>query len=190
MPKDFAGRPKPKAKPRKQTRKPTRRASPQAAPRFHGPSFSFGALLGAAIVLAGLYAPEIMQADQSGQTPATAAAADTDNNSAVKFEFPDLLVNSEVEAQPEAYPIPAQAKSTESQFLIQAASFRSANEADQLRAELLLLNLPTYVEASAVNANTWHRVYVGPFQRKVEAERALTQLRQQRLAALLLEERS
>ena len=195
MPKDFAGRAKPKAKPRKSARTKTRQTASQTntgfhRPRFHGPSFSFGALLGAAVVLAGLYAPEILQSNQVEQTADAPTQTSNNDRKPVTFEFPDLLVNSEVEAQPDAYPIPAQTTHQQSQFLIQAASFRSSGDADKLRAELILLNLPTYIEASDVNQNTWHRVYVGPFERKIEAERALTQLRQQRLAALLLEEHS
>ncbi|MEM7096629.1 MAG: SPOR domain-containing protein [Pseudomonadota bacterium] len=188
MPKDFAARPAGN-KPRKKTRKPARRrASPVQRTLFHGPSFSFGILLGAAIVLAGLYAPEIIDSG-SLNTPSPLAGGDEASipqKKSVQFEFPDLLERSEVTPQPNNYPIPEQSNETQPNFLIQAASFRSSAEANQLRAQLLLLDLPAYTEPSQVNNTTWHRVIVGPFDRRVEADRALTTLREQRLAALML----
>ena len=191
MPRDFATRGSAKQttqrKRKTNSRKKSQQASPSKRVSFHGPSFSFGTLLGASIILLGLYAPDILQRDISAPANPQEAQARTPT---VNFEFPDLLENTEVQAQPDHYPIPEQVRNPVSEFLIQAASFRTVNEADQLRAELLLINLPAYVESSNVRDSTWHRVYVGPFNERVEAERALTQLRERRLAALLLEERT
>lgn len=193
MPRDFASRGGTKTSPKRPSKrmatakKKNQRKSPSKRVLFHGPSFSFGTLLGASIVLLGLYAPDILQ---GGSKPPVTQTSAPSNTPTVNFEFPDLLENSEVQAQPDNYPIPEQVQNPVSEFLIQAASFRTAAEADRLRAELLLVDLPAYVESSNVRDSTWHRVYVGPFVKRVQAERALTQLRERRLAALLLEERT
>ena len=60
----------------------------------------------------------------------------------------------------------------QSPALIQAGSFRSAKEADRLRAELILMGLQVHVESVELGPNdAWHRVRVGPFGN----EQALTQ---------------
>ena len=48
-------------------------------------------------------------------------------------------------------------------YRVQAASFRDANDAQQLRAVLLLQNLPVELSSSNVKGQLWHRVVVGPF---------------------------
>jgi cell division protein FtsN len=41
---------------------------------------------------------------------------------------------------------------------------------------------------SSINGENWYRVVIGPFDRKVEADRAMTKLREKNLAAILLKE--
>ena len=55
-------------------------------------------------------------------------------------------------------------------FSIQAASFRNEDEADRLRASLLLKNIPATVDRSVVSGATWYRVRVGPFENLREAQ--------------------
>ena len=43
-------------------------------------------------------------------------------------------------------------------YRVQAASFRKVDDADQLRALLLLQNLPVEMSTSQVNGQRWHRV--------------------------------
>lgn len=75
-------------------------------------------------------------------------------------------------------------------YRVQAASFRKADDADQLRALLLLQNLPVEMSTSQVKGQRWHRVVVGPFTRKLDAERARTKLREQDLPAILMRSKS
>ena len=75
-------------------------------------------------------------------------------------------------------------------YRVQAASFRDANDAQQLRAVLLLQNLPVELSSSNVKGQLWHRVVVGPFTRKLDAERARTKLREQDLPAILMRDKS
>lgn len=58
-------------------------------------------------------------------------------------------------------------------YMLQAGSFRSAEEADKLRAKLLLEGLT--VNTSKItnqNGNIWHRVMVGPFTSRSKLNRA------------------
>jgi len=187
MPKDFAGRTRGTSAGGK--RKTTTRSGAnrsQARPRvlFHGPSFATGALVGAAVVILTAYGPELLQVKDSPPAAVEPAAVE---RPALEFTFPDTLRNSEVKADPEPYAVPEEERQNlERVYSIQAASFRDKRDADQLRARLLLENLPAATSASRVNGQTWYRVVVGPFNGRREADRAMTRLREQGLSAIRL----
>lgn len=191
-----------------------KRAGPKrqaASGGFSGRSFGIGTFFGAALALALIYGPDLLaifagkeQADAPPGQPTTPA---------LTYEFMNLLPNEEVvtgvvpfaaaerrEDVPEtpeqaanaptvAVAAPAAGRAADipdaTEYLLQAASFRSRDEADALRAELLLDGM-----AAAVNAVTgpagaeWHRVMVGPFAGRAEMERHLTRLRSKDIAAL------
>ena len=190
MPKDFASRSrtaKRKPAPRK---KPAPRTSPvkQKPVLFHGPSFSSGALIGAAIVLAAAYAPDYLrQSDLAVNTSDTAEQTPT-----LRFEVPAVVARHRSTRRPD--PLTAcqspQLPGEEVVYRVQAASFRKADDADQLRALLLLQNLPVEMSTSQVKGQRWHRVVVGPFTRKLDAERARAKLREQDLPAILMRSKS
>ncbi|NKC00713.1 MAG: hypothetical protein GKR90_19770 [Pseudomonadales bacterium] len=183
MPKDFAAR----GPTRPQKRAPTKRKKKAAPSRvlFHGPSFSSGAIVGGAIVVLAAYAPELLDAEI---TQATDAAAQVESTQpVVEFEFPKLLRESEVIADPTAYEVPQPEEKTAALFYtIQAASFRNGADAETLRADLLLNDLPAQIDTRLVSDKVWFRVTVGPFPRKVEADRAMTRLREMRLIPIWL----
>ncbi len=54
-------------------------------------------------------------------------------------------------------------------YLLQAGSFRSLEDADRRRAQLLLLGLEPTVQESETDNGRWHRVYLGPFERRGDA---------------------
>lgn len=182
MPKDFAAR---HGSSKKSTRsKPkTRRANPQRRVLFHGPSFSFGALAGAAAVILAAYAPELLERQQQDQAETPPAEPKQD----MVYVFPELLPKAEVKADPTPYqPDPVPTPEAAPSYIIQAASFRSRADADELRAQLILDGLEATVDAKMVNQQRWHRVVVGPYQRPVEANRAMTKLRQMSLTPIRL----
>ncbi len=55
------------------------------------------------------------------------------------------------------------AKAPTTQFFLQAGSFRRADEADKVRAQIILLGFDVRVETGDVRGETWHRVLVGPY---------------------------
>src|SRR5690606_39393627 len=63
---------------------------------------------------------------------------------------------------PPAPPVLASAPVT-TQFFLQAGSFRKRDDADTLRAQIILLGQNVRVETGKVREETWHRVLVGPF---------------------------
>ena len=180
MPKDFAGRGRTASK--KRSKKPTRRVSPKQRVLFHGPSFATGALVGAAIVVLAAYGPELIQ---TSDTTVASQEQPTQTPPKLEFEFPDLLRQTEVKPDPAPYAVPVPEEGEiATTFNIQAASFQALADADALRAQLLLANLPVRTSASEVNGERWYRVVVGPFAKRVEADRAMTRLRERGLSAI------
>jgi hypothetical protein len=178
---------------RQPRRQPTRRrppsrggrpSSPTSRTLFHAPSFSAGVVMGAVVVLGAAYLPELMSTGEPAAQPPAAGVADP--RPALTFEFDDLLRNSRVTADPEPYlsaPAP-EGRDVKEEILLQAASFRSRDDAERLRAALLLMDLPATTSSITLNNGAWYRVTVGPFDSRVKAERALTRLREKDIAAI------
>ena len=187
MPKDYAGRGRSGSARKSSTRrkrKPSRSRTSQAQRVFfHGPSFTIGAVVGAAIIIVTAYAPQLLFTEDAAESK---AAPQTSEAPEVRFEFPDLLRDTEVQPDPEPYAVPPSTTQAERTYTIQAASFRTIEDADRLRADLLLQNLPATTQPRQVSGSTWYRVVVGPFAKQVEANRAMTQLRSQGLTAIWL----
>lgn len=57
-------------------------------------------------------------------------------------------------------------------YVLQAGSFRSAEDADRQRAQLILLGMDVTVKKANNNGQTWHRVLVGPFHSELELTRS------------------
>ncbi len=181
MPKDFAGRSS--ASTRKRKRKTPRRVSPKQRVLFHGPSFAIGALVGTAIVILAAYGPDLLQ--NPHQNVATSEPANVESKPTMTFDFPDMLKNSQVNPDPEPYAVPEEIDDPDKVYHVQVASFRNLEDAEQLRARLLLENYPVQTASSDAKGERWYRVVLGPFQRKIDASRAINRLRAQGLAPIL-----
>ena len=177
---------------------------------MHGPSFLAGILLGAGTVALVVLAPGLL----SEQFPKLPAITPVPDELDIVFEFPELLRGSEVPVNPGPYadptvpvnamPVepgpgnaapttapggrdaaPTQAQPvTTTRIYIQAASFRDAAEAEQLRARLLLEGLPASMGEVVLENGAWHRVTIGPFGSAIEAEKIVARLRKQNLSAI------
>jgi len=72
-------------------------------------------------------------------------------------------------------------------YFLQAGSFRSFAEADNLKAQLALLGVESKVDTVTVNnTDTWHRVRVGPYQDLRELNKIRTRLLNNNINAILL----
>jgi len=72
-------------------------------------------------------------------------------------------------------------------YLLQAGSFRSAEQAEQLRAKLALLGLETQVQSGNNGAGEqWHRVRVGPYKNLRDMNQARNLLQKNGIQAILI----
>ena len=104
--------------------------------------------------------------------------------SEITFTFINRLPGTTVQAIDDAYVVPKPPEATN--YWVRAASFQDKNLAEKLRASLLLQNLPAETTSTTVERQVWHLVSLGPYARRVEAQRTLTQLREQNLQPALV----
>ena len=86
-------------------------------------------------------------------------------------------------------PPPTVAKAPVTQFFLQAGSFRKRDDADGLRAQIILLGQNVRVETGKVREETWHRVLVGPFASREQLASAQKTLAAGGFSNLLLQQR-
>jgi hypothetical protein len=87
------------------------------------------------------------------------------------------------EAEPDSEPL---APSGEGQYILQAGSFRSSEDADQRKARLALLGSVANVQRVTVNEETWHRVRIGPVQGARQADEVRRRLMDNGIDVLVL----
>ena len=79
-------------------------------------------------------------------------------------------------ATPAPAPAAPAAAAPSSRFVLQAGSFGSRDQAESARAKLILLGQDARIESGKVGDKTWHRVVVGPFSSRQQADGARKQL--------------
>jgi len=169
--------------------KPRRQPDKRTYTLFHAPSFAFGILFGMALVFVGAYGPEWLARDKA---PPPEKKPPEEVKPQVKFEFPKLLEENQVEVDPRTYAPPGSLDEPVEpekprEYLIQAGSFRSVADAESVRALLLLQDLPVSMTPVELPDGTWYRVIVGPYSDKADAEALVENLREQRLNVILQE---
>jgi cell division protein FtsN len=127
-----------------------------------------------------------------------APAAPTEGS---RFQFYELLPRDEVRipetaptppAAPRAAPAPApepqpQARPAGSgRVLLQTGSFRQFQQADEMKARLALMGLQANIRQVQVEGQTFHRVYLGPFENETQADRWTDRLRRENIEVLRL----
>ncbi|XSG85396.1 MAG: SPOR domain-containing protein [Methylohalobius sp. ZOD2] len=70
-------------------------------------------------------------------------------------------------------------------YLIQAGSFRSYEDADRLKAQLALLGVESRIEKAEIGGAVWHRVRMGPFQSIREVQSIRARLREHRIDSVV-----
>ena len=98
----------------------------------------------------------------------------------------EAALNGQVPPPPP--PVLASAPVT-TQFFLQAGSFRKRDDADGLRAQIILLGQNVRVETGKVREETWHRVLVGPFASREQLASAQKTLAAGGFSNLLLQQR-
>ncbi len=122
-----------------------------------------------------------------GQAPGQPGAPGTDDlgNLIARLGQESARVENQVSTpKPVATPSPpppapepqASASGKQGTYYLQAGAFRAANDAEAMRARVLMLGFSAHVEAANVNGSTVHRVRVGPFKGLDEMNKARSRL--------------
>ncbi|RJG13128.1 SPOR domain-containing protein [Pseudomonas cavernicola] len=86
-------------------------------------------------------------------------------------------------------PLTVAIKAAVTQYFLQAGSFRKQEDADKVRAQILLLGQNVQVESGTVREETWYRVLVGPFSNREQLTGAQKKLAGNGFSNLLLQQR-
>lgn len=125
-------------------------------------------------------------AEQRKSTPKSATSGEAEQRP--RFDFYTILPEQEVvvpENSQEDERAAASAEREKSQYLLQAGSFRTLEQADSLRARLALLGVEASIETVRLKeGDTWHRVRVGPFSGVREIAKIQERLRRQEILTL------
>lgn len=97
------------------------------------------------------------------------------------IDFYSVLPQREVEIpvteqEQKAIDNPVVNKEAAEQFILQVGSFKSATEADSMKAQLAFLGLEAKVVEADVDSITWHRVQLGPFASNTKLSQAKNRL--------------
>lgn len=106
-----------------------------------------------------------------------------------RFDFYKLLQESEtiVPASETINEDKPAAEQQKIEYLLQVGSFPKADDADKLRAQLIMINLDARIEKVEIRkGEIWHRVVVGPFKTQAELSTARSQLVNNQYNALVL----
>jgi cell division protein FtsN len=157
-------------------------------------------LLLSGIVLYKDWLPVLRKGDGPEPNPQAAApkagdagvAAEPAKPEKPKYDFYSVLPEMEVvvpEAEIEApKDEPAVNADGAARYLLQAGSFKSKDDAEEMKARLALLGLRANVASVEINGTTWHRVRVGPFVSTQDLAEARTTLAGAGISAIALKE--
>ncbi len=117
-----------------------------------------------------------------------------------RFDFYTILPEMEVAVpEPETAAKPPPDTNADGQqqpdagggYILQAGSFRSLDEADKLKASLVLLGVDASIQTVTVNnKDTWHRVQIGPYYDLAEVNQVRARLKQNNVEVVLLRVRN
>ena len=98
-----------------------------------------------------------------------------------KFEV--VIPEKEKDVHRDVKPAPETRPGT---YVLQAGSYRNFADADSVRARLALQGVESKVQKVTIDADTWHRVRIGPITKLDELNRIRTRLRQADVDALVI----
>lgn len=127
----------------------------------------------------------------SAQPPKTAA---TKLAETPRFDFYTILPNQEVvvpdpepPAKKEPKPGGKKAQPTpKGIYYLQAGSFRNLDDANGMRARVILLGTEASIQSVTIDRDTWHRVRVGPYKNLARLREVRKRLRDNRIETLLI----
>ena len=171
-----------RSKPEEQKRTAAQQQKPRVAPEPAKPKYDFYTLLPESEVIVPPDALPPADApkppEQKPVTPEEAAKID-----AARAE---AALNGQTPPPP---PVVVAKAPVTTQFFLQAGSFRKREDADKVRAQILLLGQNVQVESGKVREENWFRVLVGPYASREQLASAQKQLAASGFSNLLLQQR-
>lgn len=186
---DFAKKPKTDAKKPKKTKRQNTRAKNNSKNQVPGWVWLFtGIVAGIFLCFLAFLAditPEKKPASHQPVIEKNSAEQQPENTT--RFDFYTLLPEREVIVPEQQTNSDNRQPQQEVIYMLQAGSFKNSEDADRLRAKLILLGLDTKVEAVSGKGNgTWHRVQVGPFKSRSKLSATRNTLIAEGIETLLL----
>lgn len=132
--------------------------------------------------------PESAPADKAATS--NKVVAPDKKTSTTKFDFYTLLPQREMIVPTDQEDSKSNSQAQKTIYILQAGSFKNAEDADRLRAKLILMGLEPNVEEVSANGDVWHRVQVGPFKDRSQLSKARSTLIDQGIDTLLLKRKA
>ncbi|HIG39941.1 MAG: SPOR domain-containing protein [bacterium] len=105
----------------------------------------------------------------------------------IQWDFYEIFPKSEVPIVEEYAPRGEKIVTQENySYALQTGSFQNPDDANRLRAELILIGMHVYIQEINNDNIKWHRVLVGPFDSKLELDRARDRLAQANIESIRL----
>lgn len=151
---------------------------------------------GPVVVLPPAPAPALPRESGPAREPAGPSVQAAPNPGESRFQFYHMLPEMQVPAGPAphaAAPVPAPAaptapaRATGEGYMLQVGAFRTYQEADRLKASLVLLGLDVTIQTVSQDGKApMHRVRVGPFTDASALNEARRRLKQQSLEPIVV----
>jgi cell division protein FtsN len=162
----------------------------QSNPRIPGWVWFFTGLVSGCFLSFLVYLGDYLPLDQgeiAEQRPTPRIVRPDEIVKELHLDFYEIFPNSEVPVVEEY--ISEDEKITlekDSVYILQVGSFRQAEDADSLRARLILLGLDAYIKPGEVRGEFWHRVLVGPLTSNLTLNRTQDKLAEEGIEAIPL----
>ena len=171
-----------RAKPEEQKRVSEQQKKPQLAPEPVKPKYDFYTLLPESEVIV---PPDALPPADAVKPPETKPVS-PEEAAKIDAARAEAALNGETPPPP---PVVVAKAPVTTQFFLQAGSFRKREDADKVRAQILMLGQNVQVESGKVREETWHRVLVGPYANREQLATAQKQLAGSGFSNLLLQQR-
>jgi cell division protein FtsN len=129
-------------------------------------------------------------APEEAPPPMSTRGSEAPPEAAERYDFYDMLPKFEVVVPEKEKPVradaPPAAVDKPGPYVLQAGSYRDFAEADRIRAQLALQGIESRVQKVSVDADTWHRVRIGPISDPAELERIRQRLREADIDVLVI----
>ncbi len=125
---------------------------------------------------------------------AAVAAKETGKNAeqeSPKFDFYTILPEKEVVVPDHEIKTRTReervGKAKNTQYIIQAGSFRNYKDADRMKAQLALMGIESKIEKATVGNAIWNRIKIGPFTKMSSVDDVRSRLRQNKIDVVVME---